>query len=123
MRLLSTLTAPGRCAPPADGIRAIANQEEPVGRLLSRMEVAEGLVLDKVCAVVVRWWCGGGGVALGVEITRDCCFCSESDRCADCCTSSDALNCPPPPTPPPPISTTAAAAAGHLAHRCAAHHL
>jgi gamma-glutamyl phosphate reductase len=32
----------------ADGIRAIAKQEEPVGRLLSRMEVAEGLVLDKV---------------------------------------------------------------------------
>lgn len=35
-------------APPADGIRAIAKQEEPVGRLLSRVEVAEGLVLDKV---------------------------------------------------------------------------
>lgn len=39
-------------APPAvahaDGIRAIAKQEEPVGRLLSRLEVAEGLVLDKV---------------------------------------------------------------------------
>ena len=32
----------------ADGIRAIAKQEEPVGRLLSRLEVAEGLVLDKV---------------------------------------------------------------------------
>ena len=40
------------CAPPADGIRAIAKQEEPVGRLLSRMEVAEGLVLDKVCVCV-----------------------------------------------------------------------
>jgi hypothetical protein len=32
----------------AGGIRAIAKQEEPVGRLLSRLEMAEGLVLDKV---------------------------------------------------------------------------
>lgn len=39
---------------PADGIRAIAKQEEPVGRLLSRLEVAEGLVLDKVRAGVDR---------------------------------------------------------------------
>lgn len=36
------------CTPCADGIRAIAKQEEPIGRLLSRLEVAEGLVLDKV---------------------------------------------------------------------------
>ena len=32
----------------ADGIRAIAAQEEPIGRLVSRTEVAGGLVLDKV---------------------------------------------------------------------------
>ncbi|EFN57361.1 hypothetical protein CHLNCDRAFT_30278 [Chlorella variabilis] len=36
----------------ADGIRAIAKQEEPVGRLLSRLEVAEGLVLDKVTSPI-----------------------------------------------------------------------
>lgn len=34
----------------ADGIRSIAHQDEPVGRLLGRTELAEGLVLDKVCA-------------------------------------------------------------------------
>lgn len=43
---------------PADGIRAIAKQEEPVGRLLNRLEVAEGLVLDKV-------WPFAGLVGLG----------------------------------------------------------
>lgn len=36
----------------ADGIRAIAAQEEPIGRLLSRVEVAEGLVLDKVTSPI-----------------------------------------------------------------------
>ncbi|KAI3438423.1 hypothetical protein D9Q98_000854 [Chlorella vulgaris] len=36
----------------ADGIRAIAKQEEPIGRLLSRLEVAEGLVLDKVTSPI-----------------------------------------------------------------------
>ena len=36
----------------ADGIRAIAQQEEPIGRLLSRVEVAEGLVLDKVSSPI-----------------------------------------------------------------------
>jgi delta-1-pyrroline-5-carboxylate synthetase len=36
----------------AEGIRAIANQEEPIGRLISRTEVAQGLVLDKVTAPI-----------------------------------------------------------------------
>jgi len=36
----------------ADGIRAIARQEEPIGRLLSRTEIAEGLVLDKVTSPI-----------------------------------------------------------------------
>lgn len=36
----------------ADGIRSIAQQEEPIGRLLSRLEVAEGLVLDKVTSPI-----------------------------------------------------------------------
>lgn len=36
----------------AAGIRAIAKQDEPVGRLLSRLEVAEGLVLDKVTSPI-----------------------------------------------------------------------
>jgi gamma-glutamyl phosphate reductase len=40
------------CNPAADGIRAIAKQEEPVGRLISRMEIAEGLVLDKVTSPI-----------------------------------------------------------------------
>lgn len=40
---------------PADGIRAIAQQEEPIGRRLSRLEVAEGLVLEKVGG----GWVGG----------------------------------------------------------------
>lgn len=30
------------------GIRAIAGQEEPIGRQISKMEIAEGLVLEKV---------------------------------------------------------------------------
>lgn len=52
-----------RCAVCADGIRAIAKQEEPIGKTLSRLEVAEGLVLEKVCVVWV--WVGvfGGGGA------------------------------------------------------------
>ncbi|PSC76802.1 delta-1-pyrroline-5-carboxylate synthase A isoform X2 [Micractinium conductrix] len=43
---------PNKIAQLADGIRAIAKQEEPVGRLLSRLEVAEGLVLDKVTSPI-----------------------------------------------------------------------
>ena len=31
-----------------DGIKSIANQEEPIGKLLSRTELAEGLELQKV---------------------------------------------------------------------------
>ncbi|GAB4824080.1 hypothetical protein N2152v2_011126 [Parachlorella kessleri] len=36
----------------ADGIRAIAKQEEPIGRPLSKMEVADGLVLEKVTSPI-----------------------------------------------------------------------
>jgi len=36
----------------ASGIRAIAKQEEPIGRLIQRMEVAQGLVLDKITAPI-----------------------------------------------------------------------
>lgn len=36
----------------AAGIRAIANQEEPIGRQLSNMEVAEGLMLEKVSSPI-----------------------------------------------------------------------
>lgn len=36
----------------ADGIRSIARQDEPVGKLLSRMELADGLVLDKVTSPI-----------------------------------------------------------------------
>ncbi|KAG2495340.1 hypothetical protein HYH03_006609 [Edaphochlamys debaryana] len=39
---------PAKISQLAEGIRAIANQEEPLGRLLRRVEVAEGLILDKV---------------------------------------------------------------------------
>lgn len=31
-----------------DGIRSIARQEEPIGRVLSKMEIADGLVLEKL---------------------------------------------------------------------------
>lgn len=36
----------------ADGIRSIARQEEPLGRVLSRTELAEGLVLEKVTSPI-----------------------------------------------------------------------
>lgn len=36
----------------AEGIRAIANQDEPVGRLISKTEIAENLVLEKVTAPI-----------------------------------------------------------------------
>ncbi|GAX76379.1 hypothetical protein CEUSTIGMA_g3825.t1 [Chlamydomonas eustigma] len=36
----------------AEGIRAIALQEEPIGKLLTKTEVAEGLILDKVTAPI-----------------------------------------------------------------------
>lgn len=39
---------------PAAGIRAIAGQEEPIGRQLIKMEIAEGLVLEKVLFIVLR---------------------------------------------------------------------
>jgi delta-1-pyrroline-5-carboxylate synthetase len=43
---------PAKIAQLADGIRAIARQEEPIGRLLSRTELADGLVLDKVTSPI-----------------------------------------------------------------------
>lgn len=36
----------------ADGVRAIAAQDEPIGRLISRVEIADGLVLDKVTSPI-----------------------------------------------------------------------
>ena len=52
-----SLTTP-RVGVSAEGIRAIAQQEEPLGRLLSRTEVAEGLELRRItCALPFadRW--------------------------------------------------------------------
>ena len=43
---------PAKIAQLADGIRAIARQDEPIGRLLSRTELADGLVLDKVTSPI-----------------------------------------------------------------------
>jgi gamma-glutamyl phosphate reductase len=43
---------PAKIAQLADGIRAIAAMEEPVGRVLSRVEVAEGLDLHKVTSPI-----------------------------------------------------------------------
>jgi delta-1-pyrroline-5-carboxylate synthetase len=39
---------PSKLSQLSAGIRAIARQEEPIGKLLSRTELADGLVLDKV---------------------------------------------------------------------------
>ena len=36
----------------AEGLRSIAAQEEPIGKTLSRMEIAEGLQLQKVTAPI-----------------------------------------------------------------------
>lgn len=36
----------------AEGIRSIARQREPIGRLLSRTELADGLVLDKITSPI-----------------------------------------------------------------------
>jgi delta-1-pyrroline-5-carboxylate synthetase len=43
---------PSKLTQLADGIRAIARQEEPIGKLLSRTELANGLVLDKVTSPI-----------------------------------------------------------------------
>jgi delta l-pyrroline-5-carboxylate synthetase len=43
---------PQKLAQLAAGIRAIAEQDEPIGKLLSRMELADGLVLDKVTSPI-----------------------------------------------------------------------
>lgn len=43
---------PQKIAQLADGIRAIARQEEPIGRMIGRMELADGLVLDKVTSPI-----------------------------------------------------------------------
>ena len=39
---------PAKISQLADGIRAIARQEEPIGKLISKTELAEGLVLEKL---------------------------------------------------------------------------
>lgn len=58
--MLSPCISPLPAATPqpyfADGIRAIGKQEEPIGRHISKMEIAEGLVLEKVA--------GGRGLLL-----------------------------------------------------------
>jgi delta-1-pyrroline-5-carboxylate synthetase len=43
---------PQKLAQLAAGIRAIAEQDEPIGKLLSRTELADGLVLDKVTSPI-----------------------------------------------------------------------
>lgn len=43
---------PNKISQLADGIRAIASQEEPIGKLINRTELAEGLVLDKVTSPI-----------------------------------------------------------------------
>ncbi|KXZ44728.1 hypothetical protein GPECTOR_63g53 [Gonium pectorale] len=43
---------PAKIAQLAEGIRAIAAQEEPLGRMLRKVEVAEGLILDKITAPI-----------------------------------------------------------------------
>ena len=43
---------PAKLSQLADGIRAIARQEEPIGTLISRTELADGLVLDKVTSPI-----------------------------------------------------------------------
>lgn len=43
---------PAKLATLAAGVRAIAAQPEPLGRVLARTEIAEGLVLDKTTAAI-----------------------------------------------------------------------
>lgn len=43
---------PAKLATLAAGVRSIAAQPEPLGRVISRMEVADGLVLDKTTAAI-----------------------------------------------------------------------
>lgn len=43
---------PDKLATLAAGVRAIAAQPEPLGRVISRMEIADGLVLDKTTAAI-----------------------------------------------------------------------
>lgn len=38
-----------------DGIKSIAGQEEPIGKLLSRMELAEGLDLRRITCPIGRY--------------------------------------------------------------------
>ena len=45
---MSAVTLMTFCCLSVAGVRAIAAQEEPIRRVLSRMEVADGLTLDKV---------------------------------------------------------------------------
>lgn len=47
--LLDMLCVPDvRCCCCCAGIRAIAGQDEPIGRQISKMEIADGLILEKV---------------------------------------------------------------------------
>ena len=43
--------ADARCHHCCAGIRAIAGQDEPIGRQISKMEVADGLILEKVRSI------------------------------------------------------------------------
>lgn len=43
---------PTKIAQLADGIRAIAKQEEPIGKLITKTELADGLVLEKVTSPI-----------------------------------------------------------------------
>lgn len=43
---------PAKIAQLADGIRAIARQEEPIGKIIGRTELASGLVLEKVTSPI-----------------------------------------------------------------------
>lgn len=54
----------------ADGIRAIAKMDEPVGRVLKRTEVAQDLVLEQVCAFA-RAHCRAGHGSSGGDLCAD----------------------------------------------------
>lgn len=52
---------PAKIAQLAEGIRAIARQEEPIGHVLSKMEVAKG-TLTALEALPLRAWAATGAV-------------------------------------------------------------
>lgn len=53
---------PAKLATLAAGVRAIAAQPEPLGRVLSRTEVADGLILDKTTAAIGETGFFGAGL-------------------------------------------------------------